>query len=307
MSRGNGQRSPRCPPARVRRLRATVPGTVVAAAGTTLAFWPPLSTPNPSFEARPNGIAPCPRGAGGTSCTARARRNTVGPASTRTLGLMNPPPSQPPPVLEPDEAYLARWLFTRSPVQRDLAAALQIAGDTPVDFQVTTSELFPQALGPGDIDVLLFNGGRAHEGIAIEVKRVKLPAAAFFTGMPGKVQSLRQGVVQANLLSALGLHRTMLLILIVTDGSEREDMNFASRGPTWELARTIDAFPDRDRLSPDVDLAFIEITQPTNRSFEDAAGVGIRLVHQGTARIQDTEVTVALSKRLTGSTREHEA
>ena len=27
---------------------------------------PPTTTPNPSFEARPNGIAPCPRGAGGT-------------------------------------------------------------------------------------------------------------------------------------------------------------------------------------------------------------------------------------------------
>jgi len=49
------------------------------------------SRPNPSVEARPNGIAPGPRGAVPLSCTARAWRNTVGPASPQTLGFMNTP------------------------------------------------------------------------------------------------------------------------------------------------------------------------------------------------------------------------
>jgi len=225
-------------------------------------------------------------------------RPTSWVGSARTLGLMNAPAAQPPSVLEPDEAHLARWLFTQSPVLRELQAELRLAANTPVEFEVPTLDLFPQARGPGDIDVLLMNGGQAHEGIAIEVKRVKLPPAAFFTGTPGKVQRLRQGVVQANLLSALGFHRTMLLILVLTDGSERDGLNFASRGPTWDLARSIDAFPERDRLASDVGLAFIEITQPTGRSFEDAASVGMRLVHQGELRVQSAEVTVALSNRL---------
>ena len=46
--------------------------------------------PNHSVEARPNGIAPCPRSAWGTCCSARARRNTVGPASPQTLGVTKP-------------------------------------------------------------------------------------------------------------------------------------------------------------------------------------------------------------------------
>jgi hypothetical protein len=51
----------------------------------------PQARPNPSVEARPNGIALGPRGAFCLSCASRAKRNTVGPASPRTLGLARSP------------------------------------------------------------------------------------------------------------------------------------------------------------------------------------------------------------------------
>ena len=66
--------------------------------------------PNPSLEARPNIKTPGPRSGlaqwAGAFSTARAWRFAVGPASARTLGLMDPYSCQ---TVAEDLVYLATW------------------------------------------------------------------------------------------------------------------------------------------------------------------------------------------------------
>lgn len=144
-------------------------------------------------------------------------------------------------------------------------------------FSDPTTCIVPNAKGPGDIDVLLSTSPHHENALAIEVKRVKIDAGMFYTGMPGKLQDLRRSVRQANLLGRLQFSRAMLLIIVVTDGRERHGLNFAFRGPEVPMLRkAIDEFPDRERLAPNVGLAFIELTQPVDKAIKDAAGIGIR-------------------------------
>ncbi len=109
------------------------------------------------------------------------------------------------------------------------------------------------------------------------MKRIKVGADTFATGLPNKVRQLKHGILQANLLCQLGFHRTYLLIAIVTDGRERTGLNFASRGPTTEILQTIERFPRREALDQTVGLAFVELTQPIDKDIRYAGSIGIRI------------------------------
>lgn len=199
-------------------------------------------------------------------------------------------------VTEIPEDELTSWLFLQSLVIGQVIWEFDLPSPPAIDLQVPTTRISPSATGPGDIDVLLANQARPQEAVAIEVKRVKVGPRTFHTRMPGKLQGLRQGVRQANLLSDITFFRTMLLLLVVTSGREREEFNFASRGLTWDLARLIDDFPHRERLSSRVDIGVVEITQPVDKSIFDAGCVGLRIVHSGVRSQQPRTLTDAICR-----------
>lgn len=202
-------------------------------------------------------------------------------------------------VTDVSESDLCRWLFGQSPVRSHLASELGFVPDSFTMFQVPTNKLCPHARGPGDIDVLISSSNVPEHTLAIQVKRVKLVPESFHTQLPGKLQDLTHGVQQANLQAELGFHRTFFLVAIVTDGRERIDLNFASRGPTFNLARIIDEFPGLKQLAPSVGLVFIEITQPVDKDITDAGSVGIRVIHSAQVAFQPAWLTTAVA-RLSG-------
>ncbi len=195
-----------------------------------------------------------------------------------------------------NETPLCRWLFGAFPSSRLLADELGFAPGCCPLFEVPTTSLIPDARGPGDIDVLVSSAKRPEAAIAFEAKRVKISAGAFDTGLPGKLSDLRHGVQQANLLHALGFHRSYLLVIIVTDGRQRADFNFASRGPTSELVSIVDGFRDRDRLDPHVGIAFIEVTQPVDREIESAGAIGVRVARDAVKLPQPVTLTNAVGE-----------
>lgn len=198
-------------------------------------------------------------------------------------------------VTDIPEAELCRWLFSDPTVSTPLCRELEIAPSSLVAFSVPTTCIMPNAEGPGDIDVLLSTSPHHELALAIEVKRVKVDAASFHTGMPGKLQDLRRGVRQANLLGMLQVSRAMLLVVVVTDGRERHGLNFAFRGPEVpELRKAIDEFPSREKLTPNVGLAFVELTQPVDKAIADAGGIGIRMGRQPEVVVQPDAVTAAV-------------
>ena len=195
------------------------------------------------------------------------------------------------------EDALCRWFFLDL-AARPLLEELRVSSGSRVLFSSPTTSAFPDARGPGDIDVLIADPQYPEASLAIEVKRVKIQAATFHTGMPGKLQDLQRGVQQANLLADLGFHRTFLVVAVVVDGREREQLNFASRGPTFDLVEAIDNFPGRARLAPHVGLAFVEIVQPVDKPITDAGGIGVRVVRHSTAVQQPLSVTAAITRLL---------
>lgn len=204
-------------------------------------------------------------------------------------------------VADIPEAELCRWMFSDPTVCVPLCLDLALAPGSLAAFSVPTACIMPTAEGPGDIDVLLTNSPGHEFTVAVEVKRVKIGADSFHTGIPGKLQDLRRGVRQANLLGMLQFSRAMLLVVVVTDGRERHGLNFAFRGPEIpELRKAIDEFPSRERLAPNVGLAFVELTQPVDKAIADAGSMGIRVDRRPGVVAQPDAVTAAVKAYFEG-------
>ena len=204
-------------------------------------------------------------------------------------------------VTDIPEAELCRWLFSDPTVSAALRRDLELAPSSLLAFSVPTTRIVPNAEGPGDIDILLSTSPHHKNALAIEVKRVKIDADTFHTGMPGKLQDLARGVQQAGLLGRLQFSRAMLLVVVLTDGRERHGLNFAFRGPEVPMLRkAIDEFPDRKRLAPNVGLAFVELTQPVDKVIADAGSIGIRVDHRPEVAAQPGAVTAAVKAYFDG-------
>lgn len=198
-------------------------------------------------------------------------------------------------VTEIAEEALCRQLFIDPTFSQPLLRELRVEATSLLALSTPTTRIAPNAKGPGDIDVLISATPHHENALAIEVKRVKVGAEAFHTGMPGKLQNLRRGVQQANLLAQLQFSRAMLLIVVVTDGRERDGLNFAFRGAeTRALRQAIDGFPGREKLAPKVGLAFVELTQPIDKDIADAGGIGIRIARPPTMVTQPESLSSAV-------------
>lgn len=198
-----------------------------------------------------------------------------------------------------EEARLVRWMFGEEgslvcPIREEI----RVGRWAKTLFEVPTVELVPEAAGPGDIDVLLIEGPSHERAIAIEAKRIKIPPHAFRTGRPGKISGLKQGVAQANLLQRLGFSRAYLLIAIVTDGREREEFNFAFRGPPLEMMREIEGFGGAAALHPEVGLGFVYVTQPVDKDIQWAGAIGVSMARHSQEREQSASITEALVRLL---------
>jgi hypothetical protein len=196
------------------------------------------------------------------------------------------------------EASLCRWLFGVGSSLCRVRDELRISPGSKVLFETRTADVAPSARGPGDVDVLLVDRLSPQRAIAIETKRVKVSTHAFHTGQAGKIGELEHGVVQANLLRAIGFHRTYLLVAVVTDGRERTDANFAFRGPPLEMMRAIEAFPAQVKLDSDIGLGFVYVTQPVDKDIQWAGSIGIVIRRDAREREQSANLTAALSRMI---------
>lgn len=95
-------------------------------------------------------------------------------------------------VTDIPEPELCRWLVSDPTVSAPLCRDLELAPSSLPAFSVPTICIMPNAEGPGDIDVLVSASLHLDIAVAIEVKRVKIDADSFHTGMPGKLQDLRR-------------------------------------------------------------------------------------------------------------------
>jgi hypothetical protein len=204
-------------------------------------------------------------------------------------------------VTDVHEAELARWLFTALTPKRLLLAELGFVPGMQLAFLTDTLILAPDALGPGDIDVLAVDGKCPQQTIAIEVKRVKMPADSYLTSQPNKLQELEKGCKQVGLLREIGFHRSYLLVAVVADGREQTEVSFAFRGPTPSLVKAVKEKLRSLEFHPAVGVIVVEATQPSDKNFRDAGAIGIWSHQKASSVQQPSELTTRIASLIKSS------
>lgn len=168
-----------------------------------------------------------------------------------------------------DEAQIMNFILASD---RDLILSkLGVDAGSFIRCGVTRPVIADPSKKPGDIDLLICDGSRPQQTIAIQAKRVKIRA----NQRMNKLGNITDAVLQANLQREMGFHRNYLVVLVITDGRSRTENNVVFRGPTVETFGRIYDFTRNQSLHDDVGLIFIELTQPTGRSFRRMYDVGI--------------------------------
>lgn len=202
------------------------------------------------------------------------------------------------------EASLLQWILSQHPTHRDLINShLRMPSTALHRFSITRPLLPPTNSKPGDVDWLVVDPRRPHETVVAECKRVKVIATGQDEGQEriNKIESLGEGVLQANSLADHGFHRTFLVFLVVVDGRTRTLNNVVSRGMSQTTFDRVYDFPWRDRLKDDVGVMYLEVVQPTLRDVDWLAQVGVCVDRQARPREQSTQATNRVRELLRGS------
>jgi len=189
------------------------------------------------------------------------------------------------------ESDILKWLMASS--FRDLLLSeLEVGGDAFIAHDVVRPIIENSQGKPGDIDLLICDGGRASQAIAIQCKRVKVTALNQDHDNLNKLSDISGGVKQANFQrNNLGFHRNYLLVLIEAYGKKRSASNALFRGPNRQTFKEIYEFPMRESLHDDVGVIFVEISQPTGKSFRNMVVVGVCIDKEAAHLEQTTSLT----------------
>jgi hypothetical protein len=120
---------------------------------------------------------------------------------------------------------------------------------------------------------------------------VKIAAHTFSTGSPNKLSAISKAIHQANALERIGFSIVVLAILLVTDGRERIEFNFAFRGASHDLLRTVDSAIDLSNLHEDVGVCRFEVVQPIDRDFTMSGGISVKAFRIPSIRQQPPDLT----------------
>lgn len=192
------------------------------------------------------------------------------------------------------ESDILKWLMSSS--FRDLLLSeLGVGSGAFVAHDVVRPVIENPQGKPGDIDLLICDDRRTDQAIALQCKRMKVAALNQEYDNLNKLSDITGGVKQANFQRFnLGFHRNYLLILIEAYGKKRSGSNVLFRGPSRETFKEIYEFPMRESLHNDVGVIFVEISQPTGKSFREMAYVGV-CIDKEAARLDQT---LALTNRV---------
>ncbi len=200
------------------------------------------------------------------------------------------------------ELELLEWLSAFPALRALLLSELGLDHCFVLGIRVTEPFISDRQTKPGDIDLLACSHADPQATVAIECKRVKVRIEDDRSTRITKLRDAIGGIRQANALAELGFSRAYLLLLLVTDGRPRTDVNFLFRGAADAGYDLMLDFDEWVSLHPDVGILFGEITQPVQLSIHNAAmwciGTGKPAVRRE-QRHQITRATLAfLAKRV---------
>jgi hypothetical protein len=151
----------------------------------------------------------------------------------------------------------------------------------------------------GDVDILLVVPGRPDLATAIQVKRIKVGAAALRTRRPNKLHELKKGVRQANVLARIGFSQVYLYVFVVVDSREQNAGRISYDGPSSELRSLIRQVISPRGLDQRVGLIHFEFVQPMDDEPLGSGTYGADLVRLAESMAQPPEVTTWVAQLTT--------
>lgn len=185
---------------------------------------------------------------------------------------------------EKPEEEIIRWILG-SPAKDLLFDELKIEPDSFVDCSVKRPVIENPQEKPGDIDILVCDGGVAEHAIAFQCKPVTVTAFNQDGDDINKLPDIKDAVLQVNKQrDTFGFYKNYLMVIVKAYGRKRAESNILFRGPSQGTLKQIYEFPYRGRLHDDVGIIFLEIVQPTGKSFNRMAQINI-CVDKGAATL----------------------
>jgi hypothetical protein len=179
-------------------------------------------------------------------------------------------------VTKQDEERTIQWILG-SRARDLLLEVLEAGSDVFIDCSIRQPIVENSQSKPGDIDLLICPARRPDIAIAFQCKSVVVKSLnAEEDDDVKKLPRLQDLVIQANRQrNDYGFYRNYLAILIKVDGRRKVNYNTLLRCAGPETLKTIYEFPDREAVHHDVGIIFVEITQPTAKSFDEHVTFGV--------------------------------
>ena len=163
---------------------------------------------------------------------------------------------------------------------------LQLSPNVLFDFSVRKPVV--ENLHHSDIDLILCEPEFPEFSIGIQCKRVKIESLNEKQDNINKLPDIKKAVVQVNKQREnLGFYRNYLLIVGQIFGRKFTNENTLFRKARPETQQRIYEFPQRESLHEDVGIIFIEIIQPTGKSYKKQVNICICLDKES-ARLEQT-------------------
>ncbi len=143
----------------------------------------------------------------------------------------------------------------------------------------------------GDVDILLSAPGQPELATAVEVKRIKVGAAALRNQTPNKLKGFKEGVDQANELARIGFSLVYLYVFVVVDSREKNAGRVSYEGLSMELKSLVERVISPSSLDKRVGLMRQDFVQSMDEAPLGAGSYDSYLVRLAESSKQPPEVT----------------
>lgn len=199
-------------------------------------------------------------------------------------------------MTEVSETDLLNWIFSNSDKRQLLLENMLTPNIAYTVFREKSAPILKDDDKPGDIDILLVPENREHESIALEVKRVKAKITEEGNEVINKVDTaFKKGIHQANALCDK-FHKTYLVLLIVTDGKNKQNVNPLFRGVNGDRIHELYSITFDESLNEKVGVVFVKITEPSVAEFNTMGYFGVCHDRSASPKEQLSEYTERIKK-----------
>jgi len=192
-------------------------------------------------------------------------------------------------ITNEDEEQILK-LFMNSEGSRLLLSKLEISQNPFRAFSVRK----PIDENPkhSDIDLILCEPELPQFSIGFQCKRLKIVSLNEGEDEINKLPDIKKAVTQANKQREnLGFHRNYLIIISEIFGRKFTSENTLFRKARPDTRQKIYDFPQRESLHDDVGIIFVEIGQPTGKSFRKQRNICIRIDKEASRLDQTPNLT----------------